>query len=176
MGLEYSVVDLGVVQLKIGLYSSPDDLLTLKVSWNEGSFLLRLVEDLQHLLEVISDDRFATLFRLFILLSLWREAVMSLKGKDGKRDRLSADCFLLSLLERAHILKFRGGKGHTFGKRKAYWLIKNDLIKNLRREMKNKEGYSLEDKGKNFLEFSWRVSIFCEWWFEPQFRSISLIA
>lgn len=96
MCLEDSVVDLGVVQLKIGLYSSSDDLLTLKIGWNEGSFLLRLVEDLQHLLEVISDDRFATLFRLLILLSLRREAVMSLKGKDGKRNRLSANCFLLS--------------------------------------------------------------------------------
>ena len=83
--LEDSMIDLGVVQLKIGLYSLSDDLLTLEVGMYKGCFLLWLIEDLKHLFEIISDDGLAALFSLFILLLLWCGAIVSVKRKDGKR-------------------------------------------------------------------------------------------
>ena len=109
MCFEDSMVDLGVIQLKIRLYSFSDDLLALKVCWYEWGFLLRLVQDLQHLFEVIFDDRFAARFCLFILLLLWRGTVMRLKGKNRKGNWLSAYGLFLSCFERALILRFGSG-------------------------------------------------------------------
>lgn len=142
VSLEERMVDLGVIQLKIRLHSSSDDLFTLNIGWHEWRFFLRLVENLQHFLEVIFDDGFAASFRFFILLSLWRGAVMGLKGKNGKWDWLSADGFFLSWFERAFILRFGRGKGHAFGCR-DYWLI---IIILLKHSKKDHKGYKSDNK------------------------------